>query len=211
MVAAPTADHDYRGSDSGGDSDGDGEPSTAQPHFHVPPPLPSLSEQPSLYPASCLALSRPLLAHISTLCQATSSSPSPIVSVGSGHGLLEALLLAEPYSLDIVGVEVQPSPNRYLPASHHRTVTGTRFLDPLAAKSAVWLFVYPRRVGLVEEYLVAYGDSDVKRIVWIGPTVDWSDYKACFDDGAWCVRVSSAEEAGGRAWESIAVATRARL
>lgn len=168
------------------------------------PPLPSLSAQPTVHPGCCLALSAPFLAHLATLLP---PPPGLALSVGSGYGLLEALLLAEPYCLNVVGIEVQPSSNRYLPASHHRTVPGTRFLDPLAAESTVWLFVYPRRVGLVEEYLATYGEGEVEKVVWIGPTADWEDYKGCFGR-RWHAQVRSADEVGGRAWEVIAVGTK---
>jgi len=172
------------------------------PAQSLPPPLPSLADKPAVHPGCCLALSAPLLAHLAALLGPSSNL---ILSIGSGYGLLEALLLAEPHCLDIVGVEVQPSSNRFLPASHHHTVSGSRFLDPRAAESAAWLFVYPRRVGLVDEYIAAYGDGTVERMVWIGPTADWEDYKGCFGR-AWAVEVRSADEVGGRAWELIAVA-----
>lgn len=133
------------------------------------------------------------------------SQPRAALSIGSGYGLLEALLLAEPYNRNVVGVEVEPSPNRYLPAPQHRVVHGTRFLEPLAADACTWLFVYPRRVGLVQEYLAEYGAGALDRVIWIGPVVDWDDYKACFE-GAWQMQVKSAAEAGGSTWETIAVA-----
>ncbi|KAF2688868.1 hypothetical protein K458DRAFT_414561 [Lentithecium fluviatile CBS 122367] len=168
------------------------------------PPLPAPSAKPTVHPGCCLALSGPLLAYLTTLLPAR---PGLALSVGSGYGLLEALLLAEPYRLNVVGVEVQPTSNRFLPASHHRTVPGTRFLDALAAESAAWMFVYPRRVGLVDEYMAAYAEGKVERVVWIGPTADWEDYIGCFGQ-AWEIQVTGANGVGGRAWEMIAVATK---
>jgi hypothetical protein len=150
----------------------------------------------------CIALSTPLLAHLARLM---APAPRLALSIGSGYGLLEALLVANPYHVNIVGVEVQPSSNRYLPALHHRTVSGSRFLEPLAAESATWLFVYPRRVGLLEEYIAAYGSGGVEVVIWVGPTADWEDYKGCFEY-SWDVQVRSADEVGGRTWELIAVA-----
>jgi hypothetical protein len=168
------------------------------------PSLPFLSPEPSVHPGCCLALSAPLLVHLSTILP---RSPGLTLSIGSGYGLLEALLLGEPYRCNIVGVEVQPSSNRYLPASHHRTVPGTRFLAQVAVESTVWLFVYPRRVALVDEYLATHGEGDVNKVVWIGPTVDWEDYKGCFER-QWDVQITRADDVGGRAWELIAVATK---
>lgn len=61
----------------------------------------------------------------------------------------------------------------------------------------------------MDEYLSRYGDrgeGSVQIIVWIGPTSDWDDYKDCFRE--WDVDTKVAEEVGGRAWETISVATR---
>lgn len=174
---------------------------------HQPEPqLPSLSTTPSVQPGCCLALSDPLIAHLCTLLP----SPSALVlSIGSGYGLLEAILLHPPYNINIVGVEVHPSPNTYLPSENHHEVAGSRFLEPLAKEAQVWMFVYPRRVGLVEEYLREYGTKDtgsVEVMIWIGPTSDWEDYKGCFRN--WEVETRSADEVGGRSWEIISVARR---
>lgn len=71
------------------------------------------------------------------------------------------------------------------------------------------MFVYPRRVGLVEEYMKEYGTKgtgSVEVMIWIGPTSDWEDYKGCFED--WEVESRSADEVGGRSWEIISVARR---
>lgn len=167
-------------------------------------PLPQLTDKATVYSGCCLALSTPLLAHIHSLLP---SAPAFTLSIGSGFGLLEAYLLAAPYLSNIVGVEVAPSPNSYLPRANHRVVYGTRFHEPLAAEAEAWLFVYPRRVGLITEYLTAYGNDAVQKIVWIGPQADWDDYKACFDVG-WQAHTHSADEVGGKAWELIATAKR---
>ncbi|KAF1951985.1 hypothetical protein CC80DRAFT_528017 [Byssothecium circinans] len=166
--------------------------------------LPSLALQPAVYPGCCVALSAPFLAN---LCALLPPSPAPILSIGSGTGLLEALLLAEPYNLSIVGVEVQPSVNRYLPPSTHRTVVGTHSLELLAAEATAWLFVYPRQVALLEEYMTAYGEGAVTTVVWIGPAADWQDYQGCFGS-CWHVEPKSADSLGGRAWEVVAIATK---
>jgi hypothetical protein len=161
--------------------------------------LPTLTNDPKLYSGCCLALSTPLVKHIRSLLPPL---PAVTLSIGSGFGLLEAFLLASPPpSLRVVGVEVEPSSNQYLDAVHHRTVQGTRFLEPLAAVATTWLFVYPRRVGLVSEYMDAYGRDKVEHIVWVGPQADWDEYRNCFVD--WTVQVQSAGEFGGRSWDVI--------
>ena len=171
------------------------------------PPLPILSEKPKMYPGCCLGLSSRLLKYLSDLMP---KEPDQVLSIGSGYGLLEALLLAQRPSLPIRGVEVQPSSNRFLPASNHEVVAGTRFLHPKAAEATTWLFVYPKRVGLLEEYIRKYGAGCVNRLIWAGPKADWDDYKTCFGmpelGMSWQVVGESAENVGGRPWELIVVA-----
>jgi len=165
------------------------------------PPLPQLVATPTAYSGSCLALSPQLIAYLQTLL-----APPPCItlSIGSGFGLLEAYLMAGHDTFHVIGVEVAPSPNKYLPSSHHCLVNGTRFLEPLAEQAQIWLFVYPRRIGLIPEYMAAYGQGAVERIIWAGPKADWDDYRACFAD--WTVQEQEADIVGGRAWELIAVA-----
>jgi len=164
-------------------------------------PLPVLTTKPTAYPGCCLALSTPLLNFFRNILP---PSPDVAISVGSGYGLLEALLNKPPYNTNIIGVEVAPSSNKYLPDANHRVVHGSRFLEPLATEATTWLFVYPRRVGLVEEYMAEYGSGKVTRIIWAGPKADWEDYEGCF--AGWNMDITSADEVGGRAWELIVVA-----
>jgi hypothetical protein len=164
--------------------------------------LPELTDKAKLYPGCCLALSRSLIEHIHSLLPPPSALS---LSIGSGFGLLEAHLLALPQSPLLLGVEVEPTPNQYLPATNHSVVHGSRFLEPLAAEATTWLFVYPRRVGLVREYLDDYGQGMLRHIIWIGPQADWEDYSGCFT--GWDVQIQSADEVGGRAWDMIVVAT----
>ncbi|KAF2818516.1 hypothetical protein CC86DRAFT_375735 [Ophiobolus disseminans] len=180
------------------DSDGDGDV-TVCPESIVE--LPALTERPVAYAGCCLALSVPLVAHLRSLLP---PPPAFTLSIGCGFGLFEAHLLAPPQSAHVIGVEVEPSPNKYLPADNHRTVHGTRFLEPLAGEAATWLFVYPRRVGLVSEYMHEHGGGELEHIIWIGPLADWDDYRGCFS--GWEVHTQCADEVGGRPWEFIAVA-----
>ena len=167
------------------------------------PLLPVLTAGPAVCAGCCLALSLPLLAHLRSLLP---PPPGLVLSIGSGFGLLEALLTRAPYSLRVVGVEVEPSPNRYLPAANHRVVVGTRFLDPVAAEATAWLFIYPRRVGLLREYVAKYGEATVDKVVLAGPRADWEEHKCCFS--GWHVQVRCADEVGGRASEFIAIASK---
>jgi hypothetical protein len=183
---------------------------TAQDAEGDRPALPSPLETPKAYPGCCLALSLPLLTYLAATLPLP---PHLVLSIGSGYGLLEALLLQPPHRVHIVGIEVQPSSNRFLPPDHHIPVNGSRFLEPLAAKATAWLFVYPKRVGLMQEYINTYGNDAVNQIIWMGPKADWRDYKGCFDvpdatlgTSSWNVKTQSAAEVGGTSWEMIAVA-----
>jgi hypothetical protein len=171
------------------------------------PQLPALSENARIYPGCCLSLSSKLLSHLADLLP---SSPTVVLSIGSGYGLLEAILSCPPYDINVIGVEVLPSSNRYLPPGRHRCVSGTRVLEPMATKAEAWLFVYPKRVGLLEEYIKTYAYQDVKTIIWIGPTADWQENRTCFEQAALGPFRSwenwSAAQVGGREWETIAVA-----
>ncbi|CBX93598.1 hypothetical protein IAQ61_008325 [Plenodomus lingam] len=168
--------------------------------------VPVLTAVPTAYSGCCLALTRSLVHYFNSLLP---RPPSLALSIGSGFGLLETYLVTEPYTVHLIGVEVAPSPNSYLPADNHYAVHGSRFLCPLAADATAWLFVYPRRAGLVREYLAEYGDASVNLILWAGPKADWDDYKSCFS-GCWQVQVHNADEVGGSAWELIVVATKTR-
>lgn len=175
---------------------------------HLPPPqatsLPTLTNKATVYSGCCLALSAPLVEHLHSLLP---RSPALVLSIGSGFGLLEAILNSPTYNAHIIGVEVEPSPNTYLPLTHHRAVHGSRFLEPLAAGAEAWMFVYPRRVGLISEYMVAHGRDKVHMIIWIGPQADWDDYKGCFAQG-WTTQTRSADEIGGKAWDMVATVRR---
>lgn len=163
--------------------------------------LPDLAAKPTAYSGCCLALSRTLLDFIAALL---SPQPALVLSIGSGFGLLEAYLASKTYNVRVIGIEVAPSSNLYLPEGNHRIVHGSRSLEPLAADAKTWLFVYPRRVGLVQEYLAEYGSQNVETVIWAGPCADWDDFKDCVT-AKWDVVVHSAAEIGGRAWELIAV------
>ncbi|KAK1232314.1 hypothetical protein PQX77_004565 [Marasmius sp. AFHP31] len=172
-----------------------------------PPLLPQLTSEPQSHPDSCLSFSLPLLRAIHGLLPA---APDLTLSIGSGSGLVESLLqsITEPYTLNLVGVEVMPSPNKYLPPTSHRCVQGTWALDPLSKTAKAWLFVYPKRVGLIEEYLNAHRTNGLQTVMWIGPRRDWDEFNTAFatypsvDMELW--DEDRIEAAGGRAWECIA-------
>ncbi|KAK2049957.1 hypothetical protein LZ31DRAFT_256147 [Colletotrichum somersetense] len=189
----------------------------------IPLPLPQLTDDPQTLPDCCLSLSRPLLRELHGRLP---PAPQLTLSIGSGTGLLEGLLhdLASssssstpPYgdataTLNLVSVEVAPSPNRYHAA--HRTVPGTWALDPLAAEARAWVFVYPKQVALVRGYVAEFVSGAggrgcaVETVVYVGPRRDWDDFRAAFDGLMASFEVwdeDRMEAVGGRAWECVAI------
>ncbi|CAJ0539983.1 Ff.00g073240.m01.CDS01 [Fusarium sp. VM40] len=158
--------------------------------------LPELDSQgaPVRFPVCCLSISSKLLQILTNIFSNTTlSDENPtVLSIGSGTGILEALLLAHSQSrslLNIEGVEVQQlggkAPvNRYLPEQAIYTVRGTwdvvsRLHDP---DVTALMFVYPRQPGLISEYIKVISEQDLKVqvIVWLGPMADWEVFEPCF-------------------------------
>lgn len=155
--------------------------------------LPELSDTPSRHPDLCLSISTKLIHTLTTIIANNGpvSNHNLILSVGSGSGLLEALLLKHLGSLPsstseftIQGVEVRSSPteapvNKYLPEQHYTTVRGTWELSPLFDAADTLLFVYPRDPVLVNRYLAARPAS-LRIVLWLGPRADWEVFGGCF-------------------------------
>ncbi|KAF2834523.1 hypothetical protein M501DRAFT_943977 [Patellaria atrata CBS 101060] len=139
--------------------------------------LPRLTETPARYAGCCLALSSPLIRSLSALLPA---NPEFSISVGSGSGLLEALLMQYGEEKCIHGIDVFSCNNKYLPEENFYHVTGTREMWSRAGEAAVWLFVYPRDPYLIEMYLDLSGDGSVETIIWAGPKVDWPVFQPEF-------------------------------
>ncbi|KAL5335364.1 hypothetical protein BJX70DRAFT_326976 [Aspergillus crustosus] len=135
-----------------------------------------LSSSPKLYPNCCLSLSTTLVSHLHSLLP---KSPAFTLSIGSGSGLLEALITHRHPDVLIEGVEVHASVNLYLAEQDINTVSGTWDLLPRAAQAKAWVFVYPREPKLVTKYIEMYG-NEVELILWLGPRADWADYECSF-------------------------------
>ncbi|OHE94778.1 hypothetical protein CORC01_09885 [Colletotrichum orchidophilum] len=193
----------------------------------TPAPLPQLTNEPQGHPDSCLSLSLPLIRALHTQLP---PAPDLVLSIGSGTGLVEALLdsLAaddqdrDPptrktprhtaAALNLASVEIAPSPNRYHAAHRHHTVPGTWALDPAAGRAKAWVFVYPKQVALVQSYMAssfASGEKGaVEVVLYVGPRMDWDDFRGAFAPFAEDIEVwgeERMEEVGGRAWECVAV------
>ncbi|KAK9799888.1 hypothetical protein SCARD494_01681 [Seiridium cardinale] len=180
-----------------------------------------LDKEPIRHPDCCLSLSSTLIDLLtSTLSRnGRHATDKLVLSVGSGSGLLEALLLerwstlSEP-KLFIEGVEVQQSVeatllNKYLPEQHHSSVKGTWDLSPRAEEAAALMFVYPRSPQLISRYLRQCSQSDLEIVGWLGPKCDWSDFEKCFEgiDG-WLTRVVPGGESGLLEYEMLALMER---
>ncbi|KAK4663219.1 hypothetical protein QC763_606705 [Podospora pseudopauciseta] len=146
--------------------------------------LPQLSTSPIRHPSSCCSLSLPLLSLLDTILP---PPPSLALSIGSGPGLLEALLLHHypARSNSIYGVEVSaPKPvNVFLPEQNTLTVTGTWAVvdSGLLKEAGALLFVYPRQPSLVQAYLARW-EGEI--VVWIGPRADMEEFGPVFDEWA---------------------------
>lgn len=136
-------------------------------------------------------------------------SPSLVLSIGSGKGYLENLLLQHvgDDSLDLRGVEVSPSVNKYMPEQNMVFVKGTWDLYSNAAVAEVLMFVYPREPRLVARYINTIGGDALKMIVYIGPTQDWPDYEGVLLSSSFhCITVP--ENCGVAEYEMVCLATK---
>lgn len=144
--------------------------------------LPKLSPVRTSVASCCIALSCPL---VSALRETFSASiPGPILSVGSGSGLLEAYMIAE--KMDVIGIDLQNT-NKYLLPEHFVGLRGTWDTGPssLLASIRKVLFAYPKPVGhVIRRYIEQMGALEM--IVWIGPATDWSETLSALDQvGGW--------------------------
>lgn len=183
-----------------------------------------LKEQPVRHPDCCLSLSTLLVDVLtSTLTRPTRAvSDKLVLSIGSGSGLLEALLnerwsISAEAGLSIEGVEVQQSSkatllNKYLPEQYHSSVKGTWDLSPRAAEAFALMFVYPRSPQLVTRYIDEFArsnDASLSVFIWLGPKCDWAEFEHCFtvlDD--WVTHIIPDTESGLLGYEILVVTTR---
>lgn len=161
----------------------------------TPTPLPELLATPTRQPLSCCSLSLPLLSTLNSLLPAP---PHLTLSIGSGPGLFEALLLRHhpARSHGFYGVEVAVSStqlnrkpvNIFLPEENILTVNGTWAVvdEELLDKTGGLVFVYPRQPSLVRAYLDKWqgGEKGEAVVVWIGPRADLEMFAPVFEEWA---------------------------
>ncbi|RAL10937.1 uncharacterized protein BO97DRAFT_108335 [Aspergillus homomorphus CBS 101889] len=159
----------------------------------------TLTPTPQTHPTSCLALSSTLTSYLAHILPNT---PDFTLSIGSGSGLLEALITHRHPDVVVEGVEVSADVNRYLEELDLHVVPGTWEVHSRAARARAWMFVYPREPALIRRYLECF--SGVRVVVWLGPVVDWGDYRGCFGEG-WEVEVPLSEKVGVAGFEMVVV------
>ena len=133
--------------------------------------LPLLSNSVAHHPDCCSSLSIALIAKLASLLP---PDPALTLSIGSGTGLLEALLLQHGSTIVLRAVEVAKDVNKYLLEGLMETVNGTWGLCQLAEDASAWVFVYPRDVSLIRKYAHTFGQGQLitSVIIWIGPVAD---------------------------------------
>ncbi|PTU20460.1 hypothetical protein P175DRAFT_0492817 [Aspergillus ochraceoroseus IBT 24754] len=166
-----------------------------------------ISTSPRTFPDCCLAISSILVTRLATLLP---SKPAFAISVGSGSGLLEALIAHRHPSIQIEGIEVDLAVNRYLPEESIDTIRGTWDIHSRAAQASAWMFVYPRQPKLVAKYLDTYGDQRVELILWLGPRIDWADYEAYFHQSLF-TELSFPADTGLTPYEMLVIARRQHI
>ena len=128
-----------------------------------------LTAEPKHIASCCASLSTFLLQKLSDLLP---RAPAVTLSIGSGSGVLEALLLQHEPGLRLEGVEVSADVNHYLREESLHVVSYSGAVCARAAEAEAWMFVYPRSQALIEEYLRMYGAKDVRVIIFILPRED---------------------------------------
>lgn len=136
-----------------------------------------LSEKPVHFGGCCPGVSKPL---IDSILDRLPPGEALILSVGSGSGLFEAILLGiarkdRKRCLNLFGVELPPCVNRHLPENRLLRVACSKSLHPEAFLASAWLFVYPREATLVAMYLDAFMDGAMETLMWLGHRNDWPE------------------------------------
>lgn len=168
-----------------------------------------LGDEPAHHADCCVALSKPL---IQAMVDQLLRSPALILSVGSGTGLLENLLLQHAMEmdgsspLDLYGIEVPTCVNKYLPEERSLRVASSRNLYTDAMFASAMIFVYPRQVSLVSEYIEVGLNGALERLLWLGHRSDWSDTMTTISAGF--AAIQYVEDPGIAEYELLVIATK---
>ena len=156
------------------------------------------------FPDCCSSLSISFLGHLASLLP---PHPALTLSIGSGTGLVEALLLHQRPTLDLKAVEVPTTNNKYMPPDRVQIVNGYRDLCNLAANASAWMFIYPRDCCLLQKYVQAFGCQKCNLIIWVGPRADQLERK--FFGDRWLME--DLESCGLKDYETMALWRRCLL
>lgn len=163
----------------------------------------SLSALPPVPISACDADSSLSSVLISTLTDYLPHSPALTISIGHGHGLLEAYLLKDCPTLNLLGIDVVYKTPQYLPGPQIRILNSTSALSGEARVAAVWMFVYAKDLGLIGRYMQEYGNGEVNTLIWIGPRMDWDDVEKGIPRERW--RREVPEPNGLQEYEALVV------
>ena len=128
------------------------------------------------------SLSMSFVQHLASLLP---PDPALTLSIGSGSGLLEALLLHQRPALNLKAVELPKVKNIYMPVDKMAIVNGDKDICPLAADASAWMFVYPREALLLQQYVLAFGNAECKLIIWVGEKADLPELEHNFLGKKW--------------------------
>ena len=130
-----------------------------------------LHDEPTFFADCCVSISLPL---VTVLAERLLRTPSLVLSIGTGTGLLEQMILLKTKeALGLYGVEVQTCINKYLPSSRVHRVLGTTSLHSDAMLAESLMFVYAREPSLIALYLDECIAGALQQVIWIGPRNDW--------------------------------------
>jgi len=164
-----------------------------------------LSNESKHYSDCCLGISQPLIDKIIALLP---HKPGLVLSIGCGSGLFEAVLIQHAQDkIDLVGVEVSSTVDKYLGEQNIIIADGTWALHEKAQSAAAWMFVYPREPKLLAKYIDTYASEDLKVVMWLGPRNDWPDYADVFEQYQ-MFHVQMIEDCGLAGYEIMAVAAK---
>jgi len=125
------------------------------------------------HPDCCLYLSKSL---VDAVWEDLPPEPKITLSIGSGSGLLEAILTAPGNKcIECVELETLREIDKYIAEKAMHYVSGMQSLCERAGHADAWLFVYPRDPALVSRYIERFGNGSVGKIFWLGPRQDWDD------------------------------------
>ncbi|KAL8684713.1 MAG: hypothetical protein Q9218_008171, partial [Villophora microphyllina] len=135
--------------------------------------------------------------------------PTLVLSIGHGHGVLEAHLLQACPTLNLLAIDIIHKQPQYLPEQNYLILPRSSEIYGNAKEAEVWMFIYPRDLGLVRRYLGHFPEGNVRTIIFVGPRADIREFEAGWGIGreskgeGW--RKEMVEENGLKEYEGLVV------